>query len=52
MTPHFLNVFRGPKKEGSLENICDDNGAPLPEDEKRHEHIVKYFEDVYTPPPP
>jgi hypothetical protein len=46
MPPHFLNVFRGPKKEGSLINVCDDNGDPLPDEKKRHEHIAKYFEDV------
>jgi exonuclease III len=50
MTPYFLNVFRGPKKVGSLEEVCSDEGVPFDTDEKRHEHIVQFFEKVYAIP--
>jgi exonuclease III len=50
MTPFFLNLFRGKKKEVTLAGILDKHGNEFESDAKRHESIVEYFEDVYKPP--
>ena len=50
MTPYFLSLVKGSKKEDSLSNIVDENGTPFNSDEERKTYIKESFEKLYKIP--
>ena len=50
MTPYFLSLVKGSKKEDSLSNIVDQNGTPFNSDEERKTYIKESFEKLYKIP--
>ena len=50
MTPYFLSLVKGSKKEDSLNNIVDENGTPFNSDEERKTYIRESFEKLYKIP--
>ena len=50
MTPYFLSLVKGSKKEDSLINIVDENGIPFNSNEERKTYIRESFEKLYKIP--
>ena len=50
MTPYFLSLVKGSKKEDSLSNIVDENGTPFNSEEERKTYIKESFEKLYKIP--
>ena len=46
MTPYFLSLVKGSKKEDSLSNIVDENGTPFNSEEERKTYIKESFEKL------
>jgi len=46
-SPHFLNIAKKTKTDDSTDIICDENGLPFANSEKREEHILKFYSELY-----
>ena len=46
-SPHFLNIAKKTKTDDSTNVICDDNNLPFENSEKREEHILKFYSELY-----
>ena len=50
MTPYFLSLIKGSKKEESLDQVVNDDGAPFNNSKDRNNFIKNACADLYKIP--
>ena len=50
MTPYFLSLVKGSKKEESLDQVVNDDGTPFNSSKDRNNFIKNTFADLYKIP--